>query len=348
MLASNATAAHGDKPNSTVCAVSDLASGNDNSAAARSAHAEPAGMDTSGNARACFPYNVAVDADIAQPSSLDGGIALTGIQPSSQSWSQRGKSSQAVPTAQPGIPSQLLAASLLLLRATTGSSNSSLTVDHCPPAHNTSRFVASTPIATSSSVSSSQVAEAQSLLSHSQGLIPHESNQDVLNSSHAFAAGPSDGPQRADRAQAAAEAPKHAVSSSNCHLHAASVDNNQAAPALHGGEAGHVLDPAKLHELESLHAAAHAAGLWEESDNDSDSSDSVFSGSGSLNGSGEEGATDSLHISASADLDELAGSTKSQVLPASLVYLFNSLCLDRRFLDPCKAVKDIHVQSMAS
>ena len=85
--------------------------------------------------------------------------------------------------------------------------------------------------------------------------------------------------------------------------------------------AGCALDPTKLKELESLHAAAQAAGLtpsWEDSENeDSDSSDSVFSGSGSgtdsVIGSGNGSGVASGQASFYTDVDEVAAGQSSQV-----------------------------------
>ena len=100
--------------------------------------------------------------------------------------------------------------------------------------------------------------------------------------------------------------------------HAHSVSTMTSLPQK---AAGCALDPTKLKELESLHAAAQAAGLtpsWEDSENeDSDSSDSVFSGSGSgtdsVIGSGNGSGVASGQASFYTDVDEVAAGQSSQV-----------------------------------
>jgi len=168
------------------------------------------------------------------------------------------------------------------LQGTAGSNLSSLTAEHGFPAHALSRFVSS------ASVSSKSEAAAR----HSSGLLTHPLSRQL------------------SEAQAAC---------GDRHAHPVSTISSQAGTSMPQKAAGCALDPAKLKELESLHAAAQAAGLtpsWEDSENeDSDSSDSVFSGSGtdSVIGSGNGSGVASGQASFYSDVDEVAAGQSSQV-----------------------------------
>ena len=175
-------------------------------------------------------------------------------------------------------------AAMPALQGTAGSNLSSLTAEHGFSAHPLLRFVSS------ASVSSKSEAAAR----HSSGLVTHPLSRQLCE------------------AQAAC---------GDRHAHSVSTMTSQAGTSLPQKAAGCALDPAKLKELESLHAAAQAAGLtppWEDSENeDSDSSDSVFSGSGSgtdsVIGSGNGSGDASGQASFYTDVDEVAAGQSSQV-----------------------------------
>ena len=209
--------------------------------------------------------------------------ALAG-QADSHSGSLAAQSSQAV-VPQSGlrlVPTTT--AAMPALQGTAGSNLSSLTAEHGFPAHALSRFVSS------ASVSSKSEAAAR----HSSGLLTHPLSRQLSEARAACGDG---------------------------HAQPVSTICSQAGTSMPQKAAGCALDPAKLKELESLHAAAQAAGLtpsWEDSENeDSDSSDSVFSGSGSgtdsVIGSGNGSGVTSGQASFYIDVDEVAAGQSSQV-----------------------------------
>jgi len=183
-------------------------------------------------------------------------------------------------------------AAMPALQGTAGSNLSSLTAEHSFSAHPLLRFVSS------ASVSSKSEAAAR----HCSGLLTHPLSRQL------------------SEAQAAC---------GDRHAHSVSTIASQAGTSLPQRAAGCALDPAKLKELESLHAAAQAAGLtppWEDSENeDSDSSDSVFSGSGtdSVIGSGNGSGVASGQASFYTDVDEVAAG-QSQVGQQDIALCTNS------------------------
>lgn len=215
------------------------------------------------------------------PSANCGQHSALAGQADSPSESSAAWSSQAV-VPQSGL--ELVpptTAAMPALQGTAGSNLSSLTAEHGFPTHALSRFVSS------ASVSSKSEAAAR----HSSGL----QWPDPLS-------------RQLSGAQAAC---------GDRHAHSVSTITSQAGTSMPQKAAGCALDPAKLKELESLHAAAQAAGLtpsWEDSENeDSDSSDSVFSGSGSGTGSGNGSGVASGQASFHTDVEEIAAGQSSQV-----------------------------------
>ena len=245
------------------------------------AHAAISGKCTS----AALTAGPIASATIANVLSANCGqhSALAG-QAESHSESSAAQSSQAV-VPQSGfklVPPTT--AAMPALQGTAGSNLSSLTAEHGLPAHPLLRFVSRASVSSKSEVAAR----------HSSGLLMHPL------------------PRQLSKAQAAC---------GGWHAHSVSTMTSQAGTSLPQRAAGCALDPAKLKELESLHAAAQAAGLtpsWEDSENeDSDSSDSVFSGSGSgtdsMIGSGNGSGVASGQASFYTDADEVAAGQSSQV-----------------------------------
>ena len=219
--------------------------------------------------------------------------ALAG-QAESHSESSAARSSQAV-VPQTGFKLVLpFTAAMPALQGTAGSNPSSLTAEHGFPAHALSRFVSS------ASVTSKSEAAAR----HSSGQLTHPLSRQL------------------SEAQAAC---------GDRHAHSVSTITSQADTSMPQKAAGCALDPAKLKELKSLHAAAQAAGLtpsWEDSENeDSDSSDSVFSGSGSgtdsVIGSGNGSGVASGQASFYTDADEVAAGQSNQVGQQDIAFFTN-------------------------
>ena len=184
-------------------------------------------------------------------------------------------------------------AAMPALQGTAGSNLSSLTAEHGFSAHPLLHFVSS------ASVSSKSEAAAR----HSSGLLTHPLSRQL------------------SEAQAACGGRRD---------HSVSTVTSQAGTSMPQKAAGCALDPAKLKELESLHAAAQAAGLtpsWEDSENeDSDSSDSVFSGSGSGTDSviGSGSGVASGQASFYTDVDEVAAGQSSQVSQQDIALCANN------------------------
>lgn len=197
-------------------------------------------------------------------------------QPGCQTWENSAEYSQALSPQLGFRPLPVTTAAAPLLHATAGSNSSTITAEQSFPPRTRPQFIST----------------ALQCSSRSETAAAHRSGGPTVVL-----------PSRAPTEAAAADADLHAMPLSG--------GGSQTVAGVHEPAAGCVLDPAKLKQLESLHAAAQAAGLtlpWEESegeDEDSDSSDSVFSGSGSGAGCGRPSLT--------ADVDEVAAHQTSQV-----------------------------------
>ena len=254
-------------------------SGISESTRAASSH-QPTDAAVSGATQADNPSTAGAAVNPAEAAFLgDASIHHTTAsnQPGCQTWVNSAEYSQALSPQLGFRPLPVTTAAAPLLHAAAGSNSSTLTADHSFPPRTRPQFI-STALQCSS--------RSEAAAPHSSGVAP------VLAPSRALTEPP------------AADAGVHAMPlSGGGSQTVAACQTKQAA--------GCVLDPAKLKQLESLHAAAQAAGLtlpWEESegeDEDSDSSDSVFSGSGSGAGCGRPSLT--------ADVDEVAAHQTSQV-----------------------------------
>lgn len=253
--------------------------------------AQDAGTTKAGH---CNPLVAATSsaADALEVAVVVDHSGPAGSRPGAQSWSSWQPSR--APAAHAGRRPQPLNFAVPLLQGSSGSDMSSLTADRSLPLNTLSRFVSTASIASSSSRSSI-----------TQG---HGNSQHPLNHSHASAV-------------SAPDKQMHGIAPAACEAEAGRDQEpsscQQAVTSLRQDKAGCLLDPAKLQKLESLQAAAQAAGLtlsWEESSGeDSDSSDSVFSGSGSGSGSMVRSGEGNGRVSLGADLEEVAGGQKDQV-----------------------------------
>lgn len=262
-------------PGMTVCPGAVDVSGISESTRAASSH-QPTDAAVSVAVPASSTSTAGAAADPAEAAFLGNASihhTMASSQPGCQSWVNSAEYSQAVSPQLGFRPLVVPTAVAPLLHATAGSNSSTVTADQSFPPRIRPRFI-------STALQCSSRSEAAAPC-RPPALVPSRA--------------PTEGP--------AAAADLHAMPLSG--------GGSQTAAGVHEQAAGCVLDPAKLKQLESLHAAAQAAGLtlpWEESegdDEDSDSSDSVFSGSGSGAGCGRPSLT--------ADVDEVAAHQTSQV-----------------------------------